>query len=360
LHARQTSVVSMHTAHEMYDIVDLLGAAIDAPMDRPRHERAQSEDLKEAIPDPSVHSPISDDENDVDRTQGSIMSSSRSRVSYSSSYSYSQPSEYELVTADGEVERVYLPPSPTFPGFHLPRSRTSALSDTPSLTSSRSSVSSQLLPPTPGLISPAEYGDSHLPIIVEKQSENSEWERSSISGHEGMPTLRISPPDTLVDAWPKKKSTLQWKMLESPREDEIAEEPLHTDSPSPLTPSASDGFSSPMSPLSPKTPISPMTPLSPTSSAKISSLARFMKKDKGTRDSISSQVSQLPLDSKALKAEEKRRRKEEAKARTERLAEQLKARAKERAREADTSSVSTERKKKDPAAMYGGIAGVVM
>jgi hypothetical protein len=356
-HARQTSIVSLHTADEIYDVADLLGSAVGTPADRPRHERAQSEDILEAIPDPSISFPVSDDENDVDRPQGSILSS-RSRISSQSSYSY-QPSEYELVTADGEIEKVYLPPSPVYPGFHLPRSR---VSDTPSLVSSRSrssyssSTSSHLLPPTPGLTSPAEYGEHPLPVIAEKQSESPEWERSSDSGYRGSLPLHISPPVVLADAWPKKKSNLQWIVPEN----EITEESIHSRSQSPVSFTFSDSNSTLTSPLSPRTPTTPQTPLSPTSTVKISSLARFMKKDNSSRSSISTQASHLPLDSKAVKAEEKRRRKEEAKARTEKLAEQLKARAKERARAADASSISTERKKREPGAMYGGLAGVVM
>lgn len=347
-HARQTSIVSLHTAHEMYDIADLLGTSIDAPLDRPQHIRAQSIYIEDTIIDPSIHSVTSDDETDIDKSQGSLLSSSRSRISYSSSYS-TPPSEYELVSSDGEIERVYLPPSPIYPGFHLPRSR----NDAPSLISSRShssysSSSSHLLPPTPGLVSPADEAYA-LPVITE--SENQEWERFSISSED----LCISPPDALVDAWPRKPSNLQWILTNSPQDDEIVEEPIQPDSPGLLSPSVSDSLASPMSPLSPKT---PATPLSPT---KISSFARFMKKDKGSRTSVSSAFSQLPLDSKAMKAEEKRLRKEEAKARTERLAEQLKARAKEPTRSiGDSSSISTERNKKEPHAMYGGLAGIVM
>ncbi|KAJ3747105.1 hypothetical protein DFH05DRAFT_1414266 [Lentinula detonsa] len=369
-HTRQTSstsVVSLRTAHEMYDIVDLLGSAIDAPVDRPRHERAKSD---ETILDPSVHSPTSEDESDSDKHQNSILSSrksTQSRVSYASSYS--QLSEFELVTAEGEIERVYLPPSPFFPTSHMPRSRTSAISETPSLTSSRSrssysSTSSHHLPTTPGFVSPAEYSDgTPLPVIIEKHIEGQEW--SIHPSSDKIPPLRISPPDTLINSWPKQKSKLQWKVPKSPRKDAkdaITEEPCQSDSPGPLSPSSSDSCS-PTSQNSPRTPHS-LSPASP--STKTSPFYLFSKKEKVSRSSVSSsisnQVSQLPLDDKTMKAEEKRRKKEEARARTERLAQQLKARAKENARiEADNNSiVSAERRKKEPGAMYGGIVGIVM
>ncbi|KAJ4472374.1 hypothetical protein C8R41DRAFT_591801 [Lentinula lateritia] len=352
------SVVSLRTAREMHDVADLLGSTIDAPIDRPRHERAQSD---ETILDPSIHSPTTDDESDVDKHSTSILSPSRSRLSYASTYS--QPSEFELVTADGQIERVYLPPSPSFSGFNIPRSRTSAISETPSLASSRSrssysSTSSHQLPPTPGIITPAEFADGNLlPVIVEKQSEGQEW--SSNSSSEEISALRVSPPDTLVSSWPKQKSILRWKVPISPRRDAITEEVRRPDSPGQWSPSFFDT-------LTPTSQDSPTTP-SPTSpSTKTSPFSLFTKREKGSRSSltssISSQVSQLPLDNKAMKAEEKRRRKEEAKARTERLAEQLKAKSKERARmEADNiSNFSAERRKKERGAMYGGIAGVVM
>ncbi|KAJ3877989.1 hypothetical protein F5051DRAFT_406893 [Lentinula edodes] len=364
-HTRQTSamsVVSLRTAREMHDVADLLGSAIDAPVDapvdRPRHERAKSD---ETILDPSVHPPTTDDESDVDKHSSSISSPSRSRLSYASTYS--QPSEFELVTADGQIERVYLPPSPSFSGFNIPRSRTSAISETPSLASSRSrssysSTSSHQLPPTPGIITPAEFADGTLlPVIVEKHSEGQEW--SSNSSSEEISVLHISPPDTLVSSWPKQKSKLRWKVPISPRRDAITEEVRRPDSPGPWSPSFFDTLS-PMSQNSPTTP----SPTSP--STKTSPFSLFTKREKGSRSSltssISSQASQLPLDNKTMKAEEKRRRKEEAKARTERLAEQLKAKSKERARmEADNNSnFSAERRKKEPGAMYGGIAGVVM
>ncbi|KAJ4481981.1 hypothetical protein J3R30DRAFT_3285643 [Lentinula aciculospora] len=364
LHTRQTSVmsvVSLRTAREMHDVVELLGSTIDVPIDQPRHERAKSD---ETILDPYIHSPVSDDESDADKHQSSILSSSQLRVSYASSYS--QPSEFELVAADGEIERVYLPLSPSFPGFHIPQYRASAVSETPSLTSSRSrssysSTSSHQLPSTPGIITPAEYSDGPpLPVIVEKQSEGQEW--SSNSSSEEISALRISPPNSLVNSWPKQKSKLQWKVSKSPRRDTITEEPRQPASPGPLSPSFSDTLS-PVSPNSPRTP-SPLSPTSPPT--KTSPFSLFTKREKGSRSSvsssISSQVSQLPLDNKTMKAEEKRLKKEEAKARTERLAQQLKTRAKERARaEADNNStISIERRKKEPGAMYGGIAGVVM
>ncbi|KIK57178.1 hypothetical protein GYMLUDRAFT_763085 [Collybiopsis luxurians FD-317 M1] len=380
-HARQTSVVSMYTAGEMHEIIDLLGPTVDAPVDRPRHDRARSDDLAETFIDPLLHSPVSDDEseNEVDIPQiiSTMSSSGRSRksyASYASSYSsYSQPSEYELVTSDGEIERVYLPPSPTYPGFHLPRSRASGISEAPSLSSSRSrssfssSSSGLLLPPTPGLASPAEYVDGHaLPIIVERQNESQDWDLSSGSSES------LSPSDTLVASWPKHKSTLQWKLPNKPPPKEIIiEEPRRPASPTP--PSPADSQTSPLSPISPKTPISPylLSPASPTAStfsSKKGSLSRLLKKDKlhpsDSTASLASQISQLPLDNKALKAEEKRRKKEEAKLRTERLAAELKSRAKQRSRaEADNAStISADRKKREPGAMYGGLgqAGLVL
>ncbi|KAJ3756496.1 hypothetical protein EV360DRAFT_95675 [Lentinula raphanica] len=368
-HNRQTStvsVVSLDTAHEMHDIVELLGSTIDAPIDRPRHERAKSDDT---ILDPSAHSPISENESDIDQHQDSILSSSskstQSRVSYASSYS--QPYEFELVNEDGEIERVYLPPSPLFPTSRLPRSRTSAVSETPSLSSSRSrssySSTSSHQPPTPGYATPAEYSDSPaLPVIVEKQSEGQDWSPNPSS--DDISALRITPPDTLMNSWPKQKSKLQWKVPKSPQQDArdaIVEEARRPEKFSLSNPSFTDIL--PMSQNTPKSNHS-LSPVSP--STKASPFSLFSKKEKGSRASMSSsishQISQLPLDDKAMKAEEKRRKKEEAKARTERLAQELKARAKERARlQADNNSIiSAERRKKEPGAMYGGMAGVVM
>ncbi|KAF5382281.1 hypothetical protein D9757_008441 [Collybiopsis confluens] len=377
-HARQNSVVSIYTAGEMQEIADLLGSTIDAPSDRPQHDRAKSDEFTETFVDPAFYSPISDDESDNEGPHD-YTSSMPSRQSHSSLYSaYSQPSEYELVTSDGEIEKVYLPPSPVYPGFHLPRYRSSSNSETPSLASSRSrssyssTSSGLLLPPTPGLASPAEFADGHaLPIIIEKQ-ENPDWDRSPRSTDGDS----FSPVDTLITSWPKQKSKLQWKVPNKANrpQDIIVEEPRRPASPTP-PPSPAYSVSSLAYPITPSTPSTPSFFLSPTSptfsttTKKSNTFSRLLKKQdrfpsSDSTASLASQISQLPLDNKALKAEEKRRKKEETKLRTERLAAELKARAKERVRaEADNvSTTSTERRKKEPGAMYGGLgkAGLVM
>lgn len=72
-----------------------------------------------------------------------------------------------------------------------------------------------------------------------------------------------------------------------------------------------------------------------------------------------STASQLPSNSKAMKIQEKRLRKEEVKVTTEPLTGQLKARAKELARSiGDSSSNSTETE--HLRAMYGVIAGFLV
>ncbi|KAH7870912.1 uncharacterized protein C8R40DRAFT_1175143 [Lentinula edodes] len=132
----------------------------------------------------------------------------------------------------------------------------------------------------------------------------------------------------------------------------------------PLSLSISDTLSPTSSLNSPESPSSSPCLASPSTIRRRFSL--FRKKEKEKRfslpSSMSSEAPQLPLDNKALKAEEKRRKKEESRARTERLAEQLKARAEEHAQsEVDhNSTISAERRNKEPSAMYGGITGVIM
>jgi len=63
---------------------------------------------------------------------------------------------------------------------------------------------------------------------------------------------------------------------------------------------------------------------------------------------------------KTLKAAEKQRQKEEAKARKEKLAQDLKDRSRAQSRAADRSSISSAERKKNETAMYGGMVGFTM
>ncbi|KAF8172018.1 hypothetical protein K438DRAFT_2057361 [Mycena galopus ATCC 62051] len=90
--------------------------------------------------------------------------------------------------------------------------------------------------------------------------------------------------------------------------------------------------------MSPKSPLSPLSPLSPASSG------FFMD----------------PKESKAAKAEEKRRKKEASKARMEELARTLKERTKKAKEDVDKHSQKSREARAEPVTMFGGIAGVTM
>lgn len=105
----------------------------------------------------------------------------------------------------------------------------------------------------------------------------------------------------------------------------------------------------------------PVSPASPRGSP----LARLLKK-KDSQLSLPLEMDMpysqptAALDAKALKAEQKRQRKEESKARKEQLAHDLKARALMRAAQDKASLNSQEKKKKEIVAMYGDPSGFVM
>ncbi|KAJ3777953.1 hypothetical protein FB446DRAFT_61874 [Lentinula raphanica] len=91
----------------------------------------------------------------------------------------------------------------------------------------------------------------------------------------------------------------------------------------------------------------------------------FFSRNKESRSSVFRKLCHSPLEDKSTAAEIKRQKKEESRARTEKLAEQLKAKAKERAASVEpdrisSSSSSTGRRIREPGSMYGGIAGVTL
>ncbi|KAJ7698761.1 hypothetical protein B0H14DRAFT_3528800 [Mycena olivaceomarginata] len=67
-----------------------------------------------------------------------------------------------------------------------------------------------------------------------------------------------------------------------------------------------------------------------------------------------------PKDSKAAKAEEKRRKKEASKARMEELARSLKERAKKAKDDADKASSKSKERRTEPVTLFGGMSGVTM
>ncbi|THV03850.1 hypothetical protein K435DRAFT_239748 [Dendrothele bispora CBS 962.96] len=391
-------------------------AFVGEPSSRPRHDRAKSHDLHDAILDPSIPPPEPESDNLDDGYAASIDSSNR----WSNQGSLHAPTEFELLSPSGEVTRVYLPSTPTYPPFHLPirQNRQQSFpgyhgdtSDTPSLMSStsRSSYSSlHTSPISPGVTTPVDYPESvPLPAIRERQFESHELENNwPVRSPVAISTQRPHDP------WPKQKSmidfgsddttTLKDSRIGEPKPTRPLLPPLVVDDnkPSSIVPISSESETSPVTFASPRqlsaspTPFSasrsppvlssPVTSPPPMSASPLpaspsllpsstqkeqssSSFTRFLKK-KSTEapasdsKSIKSAKSQDKLDAKAVKAQEKKWKKEVAKARTENLAAQLKesARKREQAAADATSTRSSERKKKgDDAAMWGGMVGML-
>uniref|UniRef100_A0A0W0FUG0 Regulatory protein ral2 n=1 Tax=Moniliophthora roreri TaxID=221103 RepID=A0A0W0FUG0_MONRR len=342
-HDRAVSAVSVSTDQELRDFADLLVPTINQPMERPTHDRAKSGDSGLFVDLSATARTSSADEWRHLSSQAPLIRTS----------SVSSEGHYDLHSPDGHVDRVYLPPSPAYPSFHLPlnQSRTPRVdtdghshdtSDLPSLTSStsRSSLNSSKRhsPLTPAtLVIPPEYTYSEpspLSIIEEQGQEEHYWRHGEYRSLSTQRSFSESEEHSLPKAWPTKKSVIEWNYQTPP-----SLTTLDSQSPEPISP-----------------------PASITSPTKSSSFSRLLRREKGGNFGNITQT-KLPLDNKALKAEEKRRKKEEAKARTEKLAMDLKRRQEERKKAAsDRLSVSSaERKKKEMATLYGGFAeGIVM
>lgn len=223
---------------------------------------------------------------------------------------------------------------------HVPPiiTRRASDSDTPSLSSSATSLHSHWRnsPLTP-VTSPLEYAPAsnsapHLDAIQERQHEDPEatyWMKDD------MDALTIKAINS--NEWPAYASSPEIKL-------QTVASPAHPGSglqhtklpPPPSVTSRSSGGSTDSGPKSP--------------------FARFLGvgRDKTDRSfsSGSSTSDFLVVDAKQAKAEEKKRKKAESKARTEKLAAELRKRQDERAEL--QSQESAERKKKvDPASMYG-------
>ncbi|KAL0069864.1 hypothetical protein AAF712_003134 [Marasmius tenuissimus] len=342
---RALSVVSITTDQELRDVADLIEPMINIRVQRPSHDRARSDDdLGETVVDPvasarstELTSSWVEEEEEFDETESISRSSTHTPSLISPSVS--TDSQYDLLSPDGRIERVYLPPSPRIKSLSSRRPSyvsdvATDVSDVPSLLSStsHSSLASSKghSPPTPHtIVVPPEYLEPPLGIIEEKRQEEQHWshEHTTASIHTSLSSEQSDAGSKT--GWTTQKATIEWSITRS-----------------------TTSFSSGGSTHSPD-PISPTSP-----SFKGVSFSRFLKRDKADNHS----TSKLPLD-KALKADEKKRKKEAARIQTERLAQDLKKRqeTRKRAQEDSASLSSTERKKKQEGmAMYGGMAGFTM
>lgn len=288
-----------------------------------------------------------------------VSPSSKATSTYSES-DFDFPDDHSSFTPTGYV------------AFHLPRPRTRTVytgasdSDTPSLAStSFSSLAStsrsqhhRISPLTPVSAS-MEYGSGgppHLAMIEELHPEDYIPGRLQRDSVESPSAITIVSRESGGISWPKQKPSSPEPNISS-------------------SPSRSSGTVSPSQ--SPKT----ATNMRMGNPVSISRFLSSSKKDKDVQkvqakldrsDKTTSKASfdsgfvssTHPIDSKALKADEKKRKKAEAKAKIEQLALDLKARAKERDAAAEATSVHSGSGKsgksngvpREEVALYGGIS----
>lgn len=238
-------------------------------------------------------------------------------------------------------------------GFHLPRPRLRRIdtygsdSEAPSLTSStsRSSLSSStsrshshsspITPITPSLPTEPPSTLPYLAMIDERALEDyAPYHRLRRAGSPDTIMARDSSKEA-IPRWPTQKSNIHWISTDD------------TDGEALLSPLLRRQVSQPSS--------------SP------SGFSRFLKPRRNTDTGpsalstalASKSLSSLPIDSKALKKEEKRRKKDEIKARREQLAYDLRKSADERAQTAERRSNNSDTRKprREEGVMFGGIAG---
>jgi len=300
----------------------------------------------------------------------------------SSLYPPPSPSSRNSTYSDSELDQTsdseppYTLKVAAYPAFHLPRPRRRQVSirdsDTPSLSSSTSfsslgsvsrSQSRRNSPPLSpaSLVTPIEYqsaGPPHLAIIEERNVEDQEIPyRLSIESSESVTAITFTVPG--ASSLPSKKAednqhdipTLRKRMphLEHLKLNAISPRKSRSQSPSLLSPTLSPTLSSDSGHRSYVAP--QIDPFTKQRSVSAVSFTRFIggkgksdktaaKMDKGMvlRSARSPAASVLSVSTtgtkeelKQRKAEEKQRKKAEAKAKTEKLAFELKEKARQRA-----------------------------
>lgn len=336
---------------------------------RRAHGRTRSIGVESTIPERSSYMSDCDSADEMADPRNLDESSYPPSQVDSASYVDSE-SEYELVSPNGQIEHVYLPSSPavslggyssaaTSPGsgfsppptspnaFHLPRRNVAPIqtslpdrrqafasdtSDTPSLVSatSYSSLSSSSRSFSGNTMSPQAHGNVYSPEYNSPTSP----QRGIVEERRYDP----HPSSGWVDALEERNAMLEFNFE--------SKAPPKPNNPGPERPFSPATIMPEMSPV----PESPMR-------SRGSSLNRFLggsKQDKTGELAREFSRSPLPppMDAKAFKAEEKKRKKAEEKARKEKLAYDLKERARKRAA-SDTNSSKSNEKPKEIASMYG-------
>ncbi|KZP33459.1 hypothetical protein FIBSPDRAFT_847384 [Athelia psychrophila] len=268
----------------------------------------------------------------------------------------------DLEHSDAEATSSHL----TYPAFHLPRPHREVVtrdSDTPSLSSSNSysSLSSFGRGSTPAspaaLATPIDHpwpltSGSHLAIIEERRSEEPRYE------------VMVVVPET-----PSEQGTLKQRDVLLLRRGALPLVHLKLDGHD----NRSESRTGPTTPFTALDAHSPQPPMhSPSSAGSMNKLARFVGiVKKASKTSL--KESQLhPVQSTISttstvtqhKVDEKRRKKDEANAKTERLTLELKAKSQQRAIKEKRASMSSAEKRHahwvdEPAAIFGGYQGAL-
>ncbi|KAF7299627.1 hypothetical protein HMN09_00968100 [Mycena chlorophos] len=362
-HTRTESVVSVRTEREIEELMAYMSAPASPVPRSPRvSEQSFMDELFEsAMSHPYAPSMLYDDDDEYGTDESYRPSSSRGSVSVSAT---DEESESECNHSQPPTPgRGRAPSSKNLTAYHLPRRIDARKSATPSLVSSASTSSrgSAYLSPLTPPMSPQVSAAHALEMIEEQQYADEE--------HDSFDTQRIRPtrPSPIVDTTPSvpwsappgktRFPPTETKITESARTDDLT----RTMSPAPSEETVSNGRSARHSisgsgfsrllsrKLLPSTPVSsPSSPVMSMSSMPLLSMS--------VNPYASAAPSHLYLDMKAQKAEEKRQKKEAAKARTEELARRFNdARAKTRDDSDKSSSRSKEKNLEPVVAMYGGV-----
>lgn len=379
---RTFSIISAHTDFEICAVADLLSPAIS-------HPRSYAEEQER------VGVAIDDVDDFLDPSNGIHTAGKAPAMAYllleheeplSPSFgSHSMTSSVNYSESDFDISDDYSgSPNSSYPAFHLPRrSRTRSRasnghvsasdSDTPSLSSSMTSFSSNASPPTSPVtiqtpVDPSAVANQQLTIIEERTAEDQD-----ITGHHySDPGSVVFSPDYTTQSLRKPFDTRTPDTRPKGRVFNVEHlrlnvnvQPTVADRFPSISPAPSSTFdvSSPMgstfSPTSvytsmtsphPTKPYSSNRFLSPvTSSGKAPSVLESAWSESPTASVVTSKTARKE-DSKAEKArksEEKKRKKAEAKAeskaRTERLAEDLKERQRRKIATLDKQSLHSHR-----------------
>ncbi|KAJ7069634.1 hypothetical protein C8F01DRAFT_521074 [Mycena amicta] len=368
-HARSESTVSVHTEQEIQELVAFMTPPALTPPRSPRitDQMLMDQLFESAMSHPYAPSSLYDDEGD-ETDEGYYPSSSQASVSISV-----REEESESEDASSAI-------SPSTPGrtvsskgilaYHLPRRHPTIdtrKSATPSLvsssstsSSSRASGSSYLSPLTPPL-SPQVSTPYALESIEEQEQHYADEESDDFDVRRN---IRVAHPSagaelTPTVPWsaPPAKTRFEWgtavdtKITEVSRADELSR--TRTLSPAPSdTETVSGGGSRGRNSISGSAFSRLMSPRKSTSSAVTSPMSPTLLKSPMSPLSSSSH---LYMDDKSQRAEEKRMKKEAAKARTEELARKLKEGSRKAKDDTDRSSNRSREKTVEPAAMYGGV-----